>query len=133
MLKRTIIHSALVKDGWLSNSTIKPRRGGQESRFAACAELRTKIGDLRRGRRDAETRQFADNEDLRRGQALHVGRCRQVEIVIDMPGRVLHHRFVPATRIGRVRRWAVHRLHISAADANELVLQVAGTSVQAGP
>lgn len=135
MLKRTIIHSALVKDGLVIK--LDDQASAEEVRKAVLAalppELRTEDLEIfDEADDDAETRQFADNEDLRRGQALHVGRCRQVETVIRYAGRVLQHRFVPATRIGRVRRWAVHRLHISAADANELVLQVAGTSVQPG-
>lgn len=135
MLKRTIIHSALVKDGLVIklDDQASAEQVKQVVLAALPKELRaTDLEVFDEADDDVETRQFADGEELRRGQILHVGRCRLVETVIRYAGRVVQHRFVPATRIGRVRRWAIHHLHISAADANELVLQVAGTSIQPG-
>ena len=135
MLKRTIIHSALVKDGLVIK--LDDQASAEQIKQAVLAALPQELctPDLEifdEADDDVETRQFADGEELRHGQILHVGRCRQVEAVIRYAGRVVQHRFVPATRIGRVRRWAIHHLHISAADANGLVLQVAGTNIQPG-
>jgi len=79
---------------------------------------------------DLETRQFADVEQLHHGRIFHISRCLQVELVVRYAGRTVEHRFPPVTRVGRIKRWAVHALGINPADANELVLQVAGTSTQ---
>lgn len=79
---------------------------------------------------DVETREFGEEENLQRGRVLHVGHCLKVEVKVRYAGRIVDHRFVPATRMGRVKRWAVRQLGINQADANELVLQVAGTSIQ---
>ncbi|CAJ8147812.1 Uncharacterised protein [Burkholderia pseudomallei] len=79
---------------------------------------------------DVESRAFADSEDLQHGRVMHVGCCRDVSVVVRYAGRVAERHFPPATRIGRIKRWAVNKLGINPADANELVLQVAGTSIQ---
>jgi hypothetical protein len=79
---------------------------------------------------DPETRQFAEDEQLQHGRVVHVTHCRQVEIVVRYAGRKVERRFAPATRVGRVKRWAAHALGINPSDANELLLQVAGTSIQ---
>ncbi|WP_198386622.1 hypothetical protein [Burkholderia ubonensis] len=79
---------------------------------------------------DAESRAFADSEDLQHGRVMHVGCCHHVSVVVRYAGRVAERHFPPATRIGRIKRWAVNRLGINPADANELILQVAGSSIQ---
>lgn len=79
---------------------------------------------------DAETRHFADNEQLHSGRVVHVGRCLLVEVVVRYAGRTVDRRFPAVMRTGRIKRWAIHELGIAPADANELVLQVAGTSIQ---
>ena len=135
MFKRTIIQSALVQGGLVIK--LDDQASPEQIKLAILAELPAGLvtEDLEifdEADDDVATRQFADSEELKHGQTLHVGRCRLVETVIRYAGRVVQHRFVPATRIGRARRWAVHQLEIDAADANELVLQVAGTSIQPG-
>lgn len=79
---------------------------------------------------EEDTREFAEDEGLQRGRVVHVGRCLLVETKVRYAGRIVERRFLPVTRIGRVKRWAVRQLGIDQADANELVLQVAGTSIQ---
>jgi hypothetical protein len=79
---------------------------------------------------EPETREFGEGENLQRGRVVHVGRCARVDVKVRYAGRVVDRRFAPATRMGRVKRWAVRELGISQADANELVLQLAGSSIQ---
>lgn len=76
------------------------------------------------------TREFAEEESLQRGRVIHVGHCLLVDVKVRYAGRIVDRRFLPATRMGRIKRWAVRQLGINQADANELVLQVAGTNVQ---
>ena len=64
------------------------------------------------------------------GPLFYVGRCILVDVVVRYAGSTVERRFPPVTRIGRVKHWAVHALGINPVDANELVLQVAGASVQ---
>lgn len=79
---------------------------------------------------DADSRDFADNEQLQRGRIYHVGRCKKVQVTVRYAGRVAERRFPPVTRIGRIRKWAIKELGINPGDANELVLQVAGSTTQ---
>ena len=79
---------------------------------------------------EEDTREFGEDETLQRGRVVHVGRCLMVETKVRYAGRLVERRFLPVTRIGRVRRWAVRHLGIDQADANELVLQIAGTNIQ---
>lgn len=79
---------------------------------------------------EEETREFGDDENLKRGRVVHVGRCLLVDVKVRYAGCIVDRRFVPATRMGRIKRWAVRQLGINQADANELVLQIAGTTVQ---
>lgn len=79
---------------------------------------------------DSDSREFAEDERLERGRIVHVGRCKKVQASVRYAGRVVERRFAPATRIGRVRKWAIKELGISPADANELVLQLAGSTTQ---
>lgn len=79
---------------------------------------------------DVDTLHHDDGGERQRGRVLHVGRCRRVDVVVRYAGRAAERRFAPVTRIGRIRNWAVHQLGINPADANELVLQVAGSDLQ---
>ena len=79
---------------------------------------------------EEDTREFAEEEALQRGRVVHVGRCLLVEAEVRYAGRIVERRFLPVTRIGRIKRWAVRQLGIDQADANELVLEVAGTNIQ---
>lgn len=79
---------------------------------------------------EEDTREFAEDEGLQRGRVVHVGRCLLVDVRVRYAGRIVDRRFLPVTRIGRIKRWSVRQLGIDHADANELVLQVAGTNIQ---
>jgi hypothetical protein len=79
---------------------------------------------------DEEARGDADTAPPEPRESVHVGHCRKVVTVVRYAGRSVEHLFSPATRVGRVKNWAVRRLGISHHDANELVLQIAGTSIQ---
>lgn len=79
---------------------------------------------------EEDTREFGEDENLQPGRVVHVGRCLLVETKVRYAGRLVERRFLPVTRIGRVKRWAVRQFGIDHADANEMVLQVAGTNIQ---
>lgn len=133
MQKRIIIQAPFAKDGLV----IKVPEGlqSEELKKAVLAALPAEqiSADLEvfdEADDDHETRQFADAEDLHHGCIVHVGLCRFIAVIVRYAGRTVEHSFPPATRIGRIKRWATHELGISPADANELVLQIAGTSTQ---
>jgi hypothetical protein len=133
MLKRIIVQAVFAKDGLV----IKAEDGRSHEALAKAVlaaipseHLTADLTVFDEADDDAETREFADNEELHRGRVVHVGRCHHVEVVVRYAGRPVSRRFPPVTRIGRIRRWAVNKLGISPSDANELVLQVAGTNIQ---
>lgn len=133
MQKRIIVQAAFAKDGLV----IKLQDGldPEELKRAIVAALpvehmSTDLLVFDEADDDPETRQFADEEELHRGRVVHVGRCQLVDVVVRYAGRTIERGFPPVTRVGRIKRWAVHALGINPADANELLLQVAGTSIQ---
>lgn len=133
MQKRIIVQATFAKDGLIVKiqEGLTPKE--LEKAIVALLPAEHVSPDLQvfdEADDDAETRQFADEEQLQRGRVVHVGRCRLVDVVVRYAGRTVERRFPPVSRVGRVKRWAVHALGINRADANELVLQVAGTSIQ---
>lgn len=132
MSKRIIVQAAFAKEGLIvkteqhSHEALKKAILAAMPQEHASADLDVfdEVDD------DEETREFADNENLERGRVVHVGRCQRVEVIVRYAGRTVERRFPPVTRIGRIRRWSLNKLGINPSDANELVLQVAGTSVQ---
>jgi len=133
MVKRIIIQSAFAKDGLVVKIEEAATVDDIRNAVLAVVPAEHRVDDLLvldEADDDAETREFGDNEELRRGHVVHIGRCAKVDVVVRYAGRAAERNFPAATRIGRVRRWAVHKLGISAADANELVLQVAGSNTQ---
>lgn len=133
MLKRIIVQAAFAQDGLVIK--VDSGLGREELAKAVLAAIPRQhwAEDLQvfdEADDDAETREFADTEELSHGRVLHVGRCQLVEVVVRYAGRTANRRFLPATRIGRIKRWSVRQLGINPSDANELVLQVAGTNVQ---
>ena len=133
MQNRIIVQAAFIKDGLV----IKVQEGLplEELKKAVLSALPAEhaSADLEvfdEADDDPDTRAFADAEELHHGRVVHVGRCRLVDVVVRYAGRTAERKFPPVTRIGRIKRWAVHTLGINPADANELVLQVAGTSIQ---
>lgn len=133
MKKRIILQAAFLQDGLVihpqdEHAPDEPEKAILEALPAEHADPELQIFD--EADDDPETRQFADNEHLHHGRVFHIGHCPQVTVSVRYAGRTIEHCFPPATRIGRVKRWAVHSLGIAPADANELVIQVAGTSTQ---
>jgi len=133
MQKRIIVQAAFIKDGLV----VKIHEGltSEELKKNILAALPAEhiASDLQifdEADDDVETREFADNEQLHHGRIVHVGRCLLVDVIVRYAGKTAERRFLPVTRIGRIKRWAVHALGIAPADANELILQVAGSSNQ---
>ncbi|MCK9381791.1 MAG: hypothetical protein M0P95_12110 [Sulfuritalea sp.] len=76
--------------------------------------------------------QAAHVKDLKKehGIRVHIHRCKQVEVQVHFGAEVVHHKFRPATTVGRVRQWAGHKLGMQPSDIAEHVLQVTGTNDQ---
>lgn len=133
MKKRIIVQAPFAKDGLVIKiqEVLTPEELIQAILTALPAEhVSADLQILDEADDDAETRHFADEEKLHHGRIFHIGHCLQVDVVVRYAGRTVEHRFPPVTRVGRTKRWAVHAMGINPADANELVLQVAGTSTQ---
>ncbi|MEQ6435421.1 hypothetical protein V8Z74_10315 [Comamonas sp. w2-DMI] len=64
------------------------------------------------------------------GVRVHLHRCKQVEVKVCFGAEVVHHKFRPATTVGRVRLWAGEKLGMAPGDIAEHVLQIAGTTEQ---
>lgn len=64
------------------------------------------------------------------GVRVHLHRCKQVEVKVRFGAEVVHHKFRPATTVGRVRLWAGEKLGMAPGDIAEHVLQIAGTTEQ---
>ena len=133
MQKRIIVQGAFAKDGLV----VKVQEGQSPDQLktailaAIPAEnLSPELQVFDEADDDVDSRSFADGEDLHHGRVVHVGCCTLVSVTVRYAGRTAERRFPPVTRIGRTKRWAVDSLGINPADANELVLQVAGTSIQ---
>lgn len=133
MPKRIIVQAAFAKDGLVIKA--EEHLSHEELTKAVLAaipheHLSADLNVFDEADDDVETREFADNEELHRGRVVHVGRCLLVEVTVRYAGRTVERGFMPITRVGRIKRWSVHKLGINPSDANELVLQVAGTNIQ---
>lgn len=64
------------------------------------------------------------------GVRVHLHRCKQVEVQVRFGAEVVHHKFRPATTLGRVRLWAGEKFGMAPGDIAEHVLQIAGTTEQ---
>lgn len=64
------------------------------------------------------------------GVRVHLHRCKQVEVTVRFGVEVVHHKFRPATTVGRVRLWAGEKFGMATGDVAEHVLQIAGTTEQ---
>ncbi|WP_413707136.1 hypothetical protein [Ralstonia sp. Ralssp110] len=67
------------------------------------------------------------------GLRLHLHRLKAITVTVRYAGRQEHHTFRPNATIARVKRWAAHALGITASDAAELMLQIAGTDNRPDP
>lgn len=133
MQKRVIVQAAFIKDGLVI--MVQEGLSPDELKTAILATIPPEhvvpgLEVFDEADDDIETRSFADSENLHHGRSMHLSCCQRVEVIVRYAGRTAEHRFPSATRIGRIKRWAVSKLGIDPADANELVLQVAGTSIQ---
>ncbi|WP_312563955.1 hypothetical protein [Diaphorobacter sp.] len=133
MSKRIIVQSAFARDGLVLKVAEHASDADIKGAILVAIPPEHAATDLEvfdEADDDGTSRDFADNELLERGRIFHVGRCKQVQVTVRYAGRVVERRFPPVTRIGRILRWATKELGISGADANELVLQVAGSTTQ---
>lgn len=64
------------------------------------------------------------------GVRVHLHRCKHVEVKVRFGAEVVHHKFRPATTVGRVRLWAGEKFGMALGDIAEHVLQIAGTTEQ---
>lgn len=64
------------------------------------------------------------------GVRVHLHRCKQVEVKVRFGAEVVHHKFRPATTVGRVRQWAGEKFGMAPGDIAEHVLQIAGATEQ---
>jgi len=71
----------------------------------------------------AELRLHSD----RGGIKVHLHRCRRVGVAVTFNGKHVEHSFGPSATVARVKRWAAEKFGMSAEDATEHVLQLAGT------
>jgi hypothetical protein len=68
------------------------------------------------------------------GMRLHLHRLKAITVTVRYAGRPeQHHTFRPNATIARVKRWAAHAFNITASDAAELMLQIAGTDTRPDP
>jgi hypothetical protein len=133
MQKRIIVQASFATDGLVIK--VGEDLSGDELAKAILAALPAKHSapDLKvfdEADDEEDTREFGEEENLQHGRVVHVGRCLLVDVKVRYAGRIVDRHFRPATRMGRIKRWAVRQLGINQADANELLLQVAGTSIQ---
>ncbi|WP_321810755.1 hypothetical protein [Burkholderia sp. BCC1985] len=59
---------------------------------------------------------------------LHAHHCRHVEVTVHYDVRTEHHKFSPATTVGKVLRWAESKFGIAETEKGHLQLQLVGTS-----
>lgn len=64
------------------------------------------------------------------GVRVHLHRCKHVEVQVRFGAEAVHHKFRPATTVGRVRLWAGEKFGMAPGDIAEHVLQIAGTTEQ---
>jgi hypothetical protein len=93
----------------------------------------------------AEVLVFVEDEDeplldeitiaviVERGRKLHFHRCREVEVTVGFAGKRHSRKFAPSTTVARVKAWAAAAFNMSAHDAGEHVLQIAGTHDRPSP
>lgn len=133
MSKRIIVQSAFARDGFVVK--VAEHASAAEVKAAILAAIPPEhatpaLEIFDEADEAGASLDFADREHPERGRIFHVGCCKQVHVTVRYAGRAVERRFPPVTRIGHVLRWAAKELGICSADANELVLQVAGATVQ---
>lgn len=74
-----------------------------------------------------DDRQASGEQKVKDGMRVHVGRCKQVTLTVRFMGQPNSHHFPPATRIKRIKEWAVREFNVAAAEASRHGLYLAGT------
>jgi hypothetical protein len=70
---------------------------------------------------------FDQLKEIPHGLRVHLHRLKGIDVTVRYAGRDVRRTFRPSATIQRVKRWAAQEFGISASDAAELMLQVAGT------
>jgi hypothetical protein len=135
MTIRIFLQSALLKDMAVLNL---PAELSEEQLRAACVEAlppefrSSSLHLIDESDRSGE--ELLDEEILSaqpgRARRVHIGRCRHVEVKVRYAGRSAERKFSAAATIERVKNWAVRHFHVAGPEANELVLQLAGSDLQ---
>jgi hypothetical protein len=64
---------------------------------------------------------------------IHVHRCRKIAVTLHFNDVTDKHHFPPSATVERVKRYFVHKIHMSPVDATEHVLQICGTTDRPEP
>ena len=68
------------------------------------------------------------------GLKVHLHRLRQVKVTVTFNGKTVERHFSPSATVTRVKRWAAEKeFGMSAEEAGEHVLQIAGTHERPSP
>jgi hypothetical protein len=70
---------------------------------------------------------------IRDKQRVHVHRCRKIEVTLHFNERTDKLHYPPSATVERVKRDFVRKIHMSAVDATEHVLQICGTTDRPEP
>lgn len=69
-----------------------------------------------------------------KGIKIHAHRCRQVAVSVTFNGETVDRRFPPSATVARAKRWAAeHKFGMTAEEAGEHVLQIAGSHDRPAP
>jgi hypothetical protein len=68
-----------------------------------------------------------------RGRKLHFNRCREIHVTVGFAGHKHQRTFAPSATVGRVKDWAAKAFGMTAEDAGEHLLQIAGTHDRPAP
>ena len=60
----------------------------------------------------------------------HLHRCKEIKVAVNYSSQTFHHKFAPSTTIARLTKWATKKAGLDKAEAEEHVLQIAGTRTQ---
>jgi hypothetical protein len=95
---------------------------------------------LKPGAPDVELHIFAEDGDepldedhaidLDKTPVLHASRCRKISVTVAYLDRIFERDFAPGTTIAKLTKWATHEAKLGKEEAEEHVLQIAGTRNQ---
>ena len=70
---------------------------------------------------------------VRDKQRIHVHRCHKIDVTLHFNDLTDKHHFPPSATVEHVKRYFVHKIHMSPVDATEHVLQLCGTTDRPEP